>query len=131
VPYAWSLGVIAGILEVIPYVGGAITVVLAGFSAATIGIPQVIGVIILYVILVNFESHVLAPVLYGRALGLPPVAILLSLLAGVELLGVLGALLAVPLTVIVWAIVEEFAPRADRALPVTADAPATGETAER
>ena len=111
VPFAWSLGVVAGILEIVPYVGGAITVVLAAFSAATVGLPQVIGVVVLYVVLVNVESHILAPLLYGRALGLPPVAILLALLAGVELLGILGALLAVPLTVIVWGIAEEFVPK--------------------
>jgi predicted PurR-regulated permease PerM len=111
VPYAPSLGVIAGILEVVPYVGGFITVVLAVLSAATVGVPQVIAVIVLYVVLVNVESHVLAPLLYGKALGLPPVAILLALLAGVELLGILGALLAIPLTVIIWAIGEEFAPQ--------------------
>lgn len=110
VPYALSLGAIAGILEVIPYVGGFITVVLAIFSAATVGVPQVIGAIVLYIVLVNLESHVLAPLLYGRALGLPPVAILLALLAGVELLGILGALLAVPLKVIAWAIADEFGP---------------------
>lgn len=110
VPYAPSLGVIAGILEVIPYVGGFITVVLAVLSAATVGVPQVIAVLVLYVVLVNVESHVLAPLLYGKALGLPPVAILLALLAGVELLGILGALLAIPLTVVIWAIGEEFAP---------------------
>jgi predicted PurR-regulated permease PerM len=110
VPYALSLGVVAGILEIVPYVGGAITVVLAVLSAATIGSPQVVGAIVLYVVLVNLESHILAPLLYGRALGFPPVAILLALLAGVELLGILGALLAVPLTVIVWAISDEFLP---------------------
>jgi predicted PurR-regulated permease PerM len=53
---------------------------------------------------------VLAPLLYGRAVGLPPIVILLALLAGVELLGILGALLAVPLAVIVWAIANEFVP---------------------
>jgi predicted PurR-regulated permease PerM len=111
VPYAWSLGAVAGVLEIVPYVGGVITVILAVVSAATVGVPQVIGVLVLYVILVNLESHVLAPLLYGRALGLPPVAILLALLAGVELLGILGALLAVPLTVILWAIAEEFMPK--------------------
>ena len=117
VPYAPSLGVIAGILEVVPYVGGFITVVLAVLSAATVGVPQVIAVIVLYVVLVNIESHVLAPLLYGKALGLPPVAILLALLAGVELLGILGALLAIPLTVIIWAIGEEFAPQRSAAVP--------------
>jgi predicted PurR-regulated permease PerM len=110
VPYAWSLGIVAGTLEVVPYVGGAITLVLAVLSAATVGLPHVIGVMVLYVVLVSIESHVLAPLLYGRALGLPPVVILLALLAGVELLGILGALLAIPLTIIAWAIVEEFAP---------------------
>jgi predicted PurR-regulated permease PerM len=113
IPYAWSLGVVSGVLEVVPYVGGAITVVLAGLSAATVGLPHLIGVIVLYVILVNIESHILAPLLYGRAVGLPPVAILLALLAGVELIGILGALLAVPITVILWAIFEEFAPSDD------------------
>jgi predicted PurR-regulated permease PerM len=117
VPYAPSLGVIAGILEVVPYVGGFITVVLAVLSAATVGVPQVIAVLILYIVLVNIESHVLAPLLYGKALGLPPVAILLALLAGVELLGILGALLAIPLTVIIWAIGEDFAPQRPAAVP--------------
>jgi predicted PurR-regulated permease PerM len=117
VPYALSLGVIAGILEVVPYVGGFITVLLAVLSAATVGVPQVIAVIVLYVVLVNIESHVLAPLLYGKALGLPPVAILVALLAGVELLGILGALLAIPLTVIIWAIGEEFAPQRPAAIP--------------
>jgi predicted PurR-regulated permease PerM len=118
IPYAPSLGVIAGILEVVPYVGGFITVVLAVLSAATVGVPQVIAVVILYVVLVNVESHVLAPLLYGKALGLPPVVILLALLAGVELLGILGALLAIPLTVIIWAIGEEFAPQRPVAVPL-------------
>jgi predicted PurR-regulated permease PerM len=119
VPYAPSLGVIAGILEVVPYVGGFITVILAVLSAATVGVPQVIAVVVLYVVLVNLESHVLAPLLYGKALGLPPVAILLALLAGVELLGILGALLAIPLTVVIWAIGEEFAPQRPAAVPGT------------
>ena len=115
VPYAWSLGIVAGILEIVPYLGGLITVVLASVSAATVGLPHLMGVIVLYAVLAGIESHILAPLLYGKAIGLPPVAVLLALLAGVELLGVLGALLAIPLTVIVWAIAEEFAPAPARA----------------
>ena len=87
VPYTWSLGVVAGTLEVVPYVGGAITV-----------------------LLINVESHILAPVLYGRALGLSPVAIPLALIAGVEPLRIVGVLVAIPLAIIAWAITEEFAP---------------------
>lgn len=110
VPYAVTLGTVAAVLEVVPYVGGAVTVILAALMALSVGLPQVIGVVIIYIVLVNIESHVLAPVLFGHAVGLPSVAILLALLAGIELLGIVGAFLAVPATVIIWAIVEELWP---------------------
>lgn len=111
VPYAVSLGVAAGVLELLPYVGGAITVVLATLTALSVGLPQAIGVVVLYLILVNLEAHVLAPWLFGRAVGLPPVAILVALVVGVDLLGIAGALLAVPLTVILWVVADELLPR--------------------
>ena len=110
IPYAASIGVIGAVLEIVPYVGGAITIIVTGIVALSVGIPQLVGIVIIYTILVNLESHVMAPVLFGRVVGLPSVAILLALLAGVELLGVVGALLAVPATVIIWAIVEELWP---------------------
>lgn len=121
IPYATSLGAVAALLEVIPYVGGAVTVVLAALMALTVGWPQVIAVIALYAVLILIESHVLAPLLFGEAVGLPSVAVLAALLAGVELLGVVGALLAIPATVIVWAVVEEFWP----APPPSAPRPTT------
>lgn len=117
VPYAVSLGVAAGVLELLPYVGGAITVVLAALTALSVGVPHAIGVVVLYLILVNLESHVLAPLLFGKAIGLPPVAILVALLAGVDLLGIAGALLAVPLTVILWVVADELLPRREVVAP--------------
>lgn len=107
VPFAASLGAVAAVLELIPYVGGAVTIILAGLMALSVGLPQLLVLIVVYIVLVNVEAHVLSPVLFGRAVGLPSVSILLALLAGVELLGIVGALLAVPATVIIWAIVEE------------------------
>jgi predicted PurR-regulated permease PerM len=105
-----TLGTVAAVLEIVPYVGGAVTVILASLLALSVGIPQTIAVIVIYTVLVNIESHVLAPVLFGHAVGLPSVAILLALLAGIELLGIVGAFLAVPATVIIWGIVEEVWP---------------------
>ncbi|HEU5430421.1 MAG TPA: AI-2E family transporter [Thermomicrobiales bacterium] len=110
VHYAISLGVVAAVLEIVPYLGGAITVALAVLAATAVGLPQVIAVVILYVILVNLESHVLSPLLYGKAVGLPPVAILLALLTGVELLGIIGALIAVPVAVVVAVLFDAFFP---------------------
>jgi predicted PurR-regulated permease PerM len=110
VPYAVSLGIVAAILELIPYVGGAVIVLLAVLAAAMVGTPQILGVIALYLVLVAIESHVLSPVFVGHLVGLPPVAILVALLVGTELLGIAGVLLAVPLTVIAWAVIDEIWP---------------------
>jgi predicted PurR-regulated permease PerM len=119
IPYAASLGAVAAFLEVIPYVGGAVTVVLATLMALTVGWPQVVGVIALYAVLILVETHVLAPLLFGEAVGLPSIAVLAALLAGVELLGIVGALLAIPATVVVWAVVEEYWPTPPPAAPRT------------
>ena len=110
VPYAATLGMVAAVLEVVPYVGGAVTVVLASLAALSVGLPQVLGVIALYVVLVLVEAHVLAPVFVGRLVGMPSVALLIALLIGVELLGVVGALLAVPAAIVIGAIVDELRP---------------------
>ena len=130
VPYAATLGMVAAVLEVLPYVGGAVTVVLASLAALTVGLPQVLGVMALYVVLVNLEAHVLAPVFVGRLVGLPSVALLIALLVGVELLGVVGALLAVPTAIVLWAIVDELRPApavVQRERGMGAEVPAAGE----
>lgn len=109
-PYAATLGLTAGVLEIVPYLGGAITLVLAIAIALTISFPTVIGVIIAYTILINIESHILAPKLVGDAVGLPPVVVLGALLIGLEAEGIVGVLLAVPLALIISAIIDEFWP---------------------
>lgn len=110
VPYAASLGTTAAVLELVPYLGGAVTLLLAVPLALTVGVPQAIGVVVLYAVLTLLESHVLNPIFVGRAVGMPPVVVLTALVAGIELAGILGALLAIPVTVIVWAIVAELGP---------------------
>jgi predicted PurR-regulated permease PerM len=125
IPYAVSLAAAAAVLELIPYAGGAVTIVLASLLALTIGWPQTLGVIVLYIILVNLETHVLAPVLLGHAVGLPPAAVLLALLAGLELRGIIGVLLAVPTAVIGWALVEALWPKPNGV--VTAASQVSGE----
>ena len=112
-PYAATLGVTAGVLEIVPYLGGAITLALALGVALTIGPTSVIGVIVAYTVLVNIESHILAPKLVGGAVGLPPVVVLGALLVGLELEGIVGVLLAVPLALIISAILDEFWPSRD------------------
>jgi predicted PurR-regulated permease PerM len=110
IPFALSLGFIAAVLEVIPYVGGFVTVILASLVALPLGWGHIVAAIALYFILVLIEAHILTPILMGHLVGMPTVAILIALLAGAELFGIVGALLAVPGAIIVWAIVEEIWP---------------------
>ena len=109
VPYALTLGTIGAVLEIIPYVGGFITIILAVLVALTTGkLWLIIAVLIWYAIVVNLEAHIVAPKLVGEIVGLNPLVVVLALFLGAEVLGILGALLAVPLAVIVQALLDEF-----------------------
>lgn len=110
VPYAATLGVIGGVLEIIPYIGGFITVGLAVLVALTAshGIISVVLVVVWYTIVIQLEAHVVAPYLMKRAVGLHPLVVVLALFVGTEALGILGALLAVPIAVIIQALLDEF-----------------------
>ncbi len=108
-PYALTLGTIGAVLEIIPYVGGFITIVLAVLVAATTGkLWLVIAALVWYAVVVNLEAHIVAPKLVGEIVGLNPLVVVLALFLGAEVLGILGALLAVPLAVIVQALLDEF-----------------------
>jgi predicted PurR-regulated permease PerM len=97
VPYALSVGVITGLLEIIPFVGGFIGVALAILVALSISPLTVVWVIILYLIVTNVEAHILVPLVYGRAVHLHPFLVIVALLVGAKAFGLLGALIAVPL----------------------------------
>jgi len=97
VPYAFSIAVITGLLEIIPFVGGFIGLLLAILVAATVSPITIVWVIVMYLIITNVEAHILVPLVYGRAVHLHPFLVVAALLFGAEAFGLLGALIAVPL----------------------------------
>jgi predicted PurR-regulated permease PerM len=104
-PLAFAL--FAAAADVIPFVGGALTLVpiaLAALSHGTMVTVALVGLVILYQ---EFENRVLIPRIYGRVLRLSAVAVTIALLVGGQLLGMLGALLALPLAAGFRMIVEE------------------------
>jgi predicted PurR-regulated permease PerM len=108
-PYALTLGTVGAVLEIIPYVGGLITIVLAVLVALTTGkLWLIVAALIWYAIVVNVEAHIVAPKLVGEIVGLHPLVVVLALFLGAEVLGILGALLAVPIAVVVQALLDEF-----------------------
>jgi predicted PurR-regulated permease PerM len=97
---ALSIGLIAGLLSFIPYLGFALAfimaVVLAVLQFSSFG--QVIPVLIVFGLGQFVESFVLTPILVGNRIGLHPVVVILALLAGGQLFGFAGVLLALPVS---------------------------------
>jgi predicted PurR-regulated permease PerM len=96
VPYAIALGLIVGILDLIPLAGATIAAIIVGTVAFLHTIVAGIVVVIFFIVYQQVENHVLQPVVYGRTVQLSPLAVLISVLVGAELAGVLGALAAIP-----------------------------------
>jgi predicted PurR-regulated permease PerM len=107
VPNALSLSLFAGFADVIPFVGGLLAAGPAVLSALPRGLPVVTVVLVSMFIYMEFENRILVPRIYGHVLRLSPVAVVLALLAGGTLLGVMGALLALPIAAGLQMILEE------------------------
>lgn len=96
VPYALPLGLFVVIIELVPYIGPVVVTVLLSLVALTQGLVPglvVFGVLLAYHII---EGHTLRPLIYGRALKLSALAVLIAIVLGTEIAGILGALAAIP-----------------------------------
>ncbi len=108
VDYALVLAMIAGLLEIVPYIGPFVSAIPAIFFALIQSPPLVLGVIILYIIIQKTEGYVLVPKVMEKTVGTSPLVVLLSLLIGFKLAGILGILLAVPLAGAITVVIQEF-----------------------
>ena len=97
VPFAGLIALFVGLADLIPLIGatlGAIVGVLAAFTAS---VTAGIVVLIFFVVYQQLENHLLQPLIFARTVQLNPLTVLLAILIGVELAGILGALLAIPI----------------------------------
>lgn len=93
----------------VPIVGATVAGVVAVLVAlVTAGTGSAIVVAIVVLVVQQLDNDLLAPIIYGRALSLHPVAILISVVAGGALLGLAGTILAVPLVAVVFNAVREY-----------------------
>src|SRR5277367_5994918 len=98
VPYALSLGVVVGFFDLIPLVGATIGAIVVGLATATVDFPVTTIVWFAFIIVYQrVEDYVVQPLVYGRALKVNPIATILAVLIGASLLGILGALLGIPI----------------------------------
>jgi predicted PurR-regulated permease PerM len=96
VPYALPLGLFVVIVDLVPYVGPALATVLLTAVALTQGPVRALVVFCVLLAYHVVEGHSLRPLIYGRALRLSPLAVLIAIVLGTELAGILGTLAAIP-----------------------------------
>ncbi len=107
VPYAFLLAVLSAIFEIIPLFGP----ILASIPAIALGFTESfsLGLMVLglYVIIQQFENHLIYPLVVRKVVGVSPILVIISLVIGAKLAGFLGILLAVPVAAALMELVED------------------------
>lgn len=107
VPYALIIALIGGFLEIVPYIGPTISTVVAVLITGLVSPVKAIFVLIFYIIIQQMENNIIFPQVMKKAVGLNPLAVILSMLIGLQIAGVAGAVLAVPVATAVGIVAKE------------------------
>ncbi len=107
VPNALAIAVFGGVADVLPYIGIFLTMGPAVVAALARGPVVTVIVLVLMLAYEEFESRMIVPVVYGRAMRLPSSVVLFSLITGATLLGIVGALLALPVAAAILMLIDE------------------------
>ena len=128
VPFALALGIVAGLLGLIPQVGATLAAVILSLVALTQGVPQALVMLAVCIGYQQVENYVLQPTIQGRAADISGFFVIASVIVGAALLGVVGALIAVPLVASTQIVIRELTAerRAAVALAQAATPPAGG-----
>jgi len=108
IPYALTLALIAGVLEIVPILGPIIAAIPAIIVAFTISPLTALLITAFYILVQELENKLLVPKVMQYSVGLNPVTIIIILLVGAKLMGILGMLLAIPVALIIYVILEEW-----------------------
>jgi len=108
VRYFFMLGVLMGLMNIVPIAGGVVTILLVGLVAALDSWTKMAGVFIFYLIYVNIENAFLTPRIMRQSVNLMGLTVLIALIAGTELAGVVGALVAVPTAALIAVLMDEY-----------------------
>ncbi|MFB6212524.1 MAG: AI-2E family transporter [Candidatus Magasanikbacteria bacterium] len=100
-PYALIIGIIAGVLELVPVIGPVVTGGIAFLVGLSESLTLGLYVLIFFFIVQQIENNVLVPLVMGRAMKIHPVIVIIALIAGGHIAGFVGVLLAVPIALLV------------------------------
>jgi len=108
VPYALTLAFLAGLLEIVPFLGPTIASIPAALIALSVSPVHALLTLLLYVLIQQLEGDILTPKIMQKIGGLNPILSILALLVGFQVAGPLGAILAIPLTMVLGVYLEEW-----------------------
>ena len=106
VPSALALGLLAALLEFVPFVGPIVSAIPALLLAFADSPEKAMWTALLFLAIQQFEGNVLEPLVQQRAVDLPPALLLFALVAGGLIFGIVGVILAAPFTVVVYVMVK-------------------------
>jgi hypothetical protein len=124
VPFAGLIAIFVAFADLIPLIGATLGAIVAVTAAAFHSIPALIVIAVFFVAYQQLENHVLQPLILSRTVKLNPLTVIVAILVGVELAGILGALLAIPFAGIIQVIVRDLW---DHRKGDLKDEPTTGE----
>jgi predicted PurR-regulated permease PerM len=109
VPFAVPLAVLVAFLDLIPLVGATIGGIAVAIVCAFTEFPTApIVWIVVLIVYQQLENHILQPIIYRSTVNVPPIVVIISILIGASLLGVLGALLAIPVAATVQILLRDW-----------------------
>ena len=109
IPFALPLAILFGFFDLVPLVGATLGGILVGIVVAFVNFP--VGLIVWAAVLILYqqvENNLVQPYVYGKAVQLHPLIVIVAILIGAALLGVLGALVAIPAAAAVQAVVRDY-----------------------
>lgn len=120
VEFALPLAILAGLLEVIPMIGPTISAIPAILVALATSPFLALSVIALYVVVQQLENNLLVPIIMKKSVGFAPIVTILVLMIGGRLAGATGAILSVPIALVIQEVVSDFIfPHAPQSKPST------------
>lgn len=115
VPYPLLLAVLVAVLDLIPIVGSTIAGIVVALVALTVSVPVSLATVVFFVALRLVEDYLLVPRIIGRTVQVPPLVTVVAVLLGAALLGIVGALLAIPIAAAILLLAREtLFPQLDR-----------------
>ena len=106
--YAVVLAIVAGVTELVPYLGPILGSIPAIFLGLTVSPWHGVAVLILYLVIQWLENNLIVPQVMKRQVGLNPVVVIVAMLVGARLVGLIGIILAVPVIASIGLVLKDF-----------------------